>query len=739
MTAFTVEIWYDGGWHDITADTRQAGADSGGGWTAVRGQPSRLAVPDPAELTLVLNNGASLVEPGVSGRYSLRNPLSDLYGKIRRGTPIRVRVPGVTAADRWHGRVSRWPVRWSPSRKDLWVPITAHGPIWWQQQGTRPDRSALYRWYTRVAEVSGYWPLEDEAGSTEARTPTEGAQPARPTTVSRFTGPDGAPIPPAGLPEWGSGAPIPGSLPTVDLSRGGGVGAPVPAGTGSDGWEIEWVMVCPRDGEDTSGRIPIWWETTDAFTDHPTAVPMRYEFQIESTGFFSTYGFNFTSWGSASGTFSIYDGQPHHYRVRGDQDGGNIRVRVWVDGALVDTFASFSDTMAGTVGQVATWLINTRDYEAGDGALPTMGHIAVSNGAFAASSSGYEAMTGWDAEPAGSRFVAVGSEDDLSAVVSSSPAETEVMGPQPAGTTLSILRDCVATDGGLLVERRDAYGLRMIRRADLYNQTALSLPFSVLSPPMEPADDLREVRNQVVAKRSAGGELTVSLTEGPLNTADPDDDPDGIGVVPTELAVNVHQVGQLANAAWWELAAGTQDVPRFAAVTVVLDAPDVADLVDDIAALDVGSVIAVTGLDEVGLPPDPLRLMILAVTEVCDWAQPWTMTWTVTPADVWTVGVVGTTTRVNTRGSQTTHDFPAGVGTALGVQRSAGTRTLWTTDAGAFPFDLMVAGVRLTATGCSGAGDPQTFTVDQVPVNGVRKIIPAGSQVRLAEPWRIAR
>lgn len=738
MTAYITEIWVDGEWHDITADTRQRAADSGGGWTAVRGQRSRLEVlPDPAELTVVVNNGESLVQPGVVGRYSLRNPLSDLYGKIKRGTPIRTRIPDLSAATRFHGRVAKWPPRWSASRKDLWVAVTAYGPLWWEQQGSRPARSSLYRAYTLASPgvgVTGYWPLEDPPGSTEASTPTPGAVPARPLGVSRFTGPDGQPVPPAALPVWGSGAAIPGSLPTIDLAQGGGLGAPCAGGAGS-GWQIEWVMVQPRDQADS--RTPIWWETTDAFDDHPSTTPMRYEANVTSSGLTVFYGRNFTSYGSGFSGFDIADGQPHHYAVRGDQNGGNIRVRVYIDGELTSTLASFADSFAGDVGQIDSWLINPSDRPAGDSLMPTIGHVAVSNGTTASFLGTWaaEAMRGWPGERAGWRWTYTAAEDDFPVGASGDPDDTAPMGPQPAGTLLDILAGCVRADGGMMVERRGGYALDTIYRYDMYNPDPLTLPFGILSPPLEPADDLAEVRNRVVAKRTAGGELVAELADGPLGT-DPDD---GIGVVPTDLDVNVDQVGQLVDVAWWELAAGTQDVPRFSAVTVNLDAPDVADLVDDIASLDVGSVIEVTGLDEVGLPPDPVRLLILAIAEVCDWAEPWTVTFTVTPADVWTVGVMDTSTRVISAGSETTADFVAGTDTALTVERSAGTRQLWTTRPADFPFDILAAGVRLTATACSGSSDPQTITVNATPANGVVKTIPAGSAVRVAEPWRLAR
>lgn len=50
------------------------------------GRQELAAVTDPGSLGITINNRA--------GRYSPRNPLSDLYGKIGRNTPCRLSVPG---------------------------------------------------------------------------------------------------------------------------------------------------------------------------------------------------------------------------------------------------------------------------------------------------------------------------------------------------------------------------------------------------------------------------------------------------------------------------------------------------------------------------------------------------------------------------------------------------------------------------------------------------------------------
>ncbi|MFC4333857.1 hypothetical protein [Salininema proteolyticum] len=83
---FVVELRYNGTWNDITADVRDADPI-----VTTRGRRDWANHADPATCTLRLNNGASAAATGQFGRYSPRNPLSDLYGLIGRNTPLRVR------------------------------------------------------------------------------------------------------------------------------------------------------------------------------------------------------------------------------------------------------------------------------------------------------------------------------------------------------------------------------------------------------------------------------------------------------------------------------------------------------------------------------------------------------------------------------------------------------------------------------------------------------------------------
>lgn len=84
-----VELLIGGSWQDVTDDVYTAEKIS-----ISRGRADEANRTDPGKCTLAFNNGASKVAPGVFGRYSPRNPRSDLYGLIGRNTPIRVSVPG---------------------------------------------------------------------------------------------------------------------------------------------------------------------------------------------------------------------------------------------------------------------------------------------------------------------------------------------------------------------------------------------------------------------------------------------------------------------------------------------------------------------------------------------------------------------------------------------------------------------------------------------------------------------
>lgn len=92
-----VEIFYDGAWHDVRQDVY-----SGESIKIARGRRDWSRHADPAEATIPFKQFESAYATAAGGgplrgRYAPRNPLSDLFGKIGRNTPVRVRL-GASAA-----------------------------------------------------------------------------------------------------------------------------------------------------------------------------------------------------------------------------------------------------------------------------------------------------------------------------------------------------------------------------------------------------------------------------------------------------------------------------------------------------------------------------------------------------------------------------------------------------------------------------------------------------------------
>lgn len=88
LPVFSVELNLgEGIWEDVTRDTRESQVIA-----MSHGRRDWSDNVDPGKCTLKFNNGRSNVNTAIRGRYSPRNPRSDLFGIIGRNTRVRVRV-----------------------------------------------------------------------------------------------------------------------------------------------------------------------------------------------------------------------------------------------------------------------------------------------------------------------------------------------------------------------------------------------------------------------------------------------------------------------------------------------------------------------------------------------------------------------------------------------------------------------------------------------------------------------
>src|SRR6266498_6039010 len=141
-----------------------------GVWTDIS---SYVYQRDPVQVTQGKSDEQSQAQPGHlsftldnrTGRFSPRNPLSDLYGKIGRNTPVRCKIDTGTYT-RFYGEISSWPPRWDPSHSDNYVPIEAYGILRRLGQGQPTISNALRDWVLQQATLAAYYPLSGGEDTT---------------------------------------------------------------------------------------------------------------------------------------------------------------------------------------------------------------------------------------------------------------------------------------------------------------------------------------------------------------------------------------------------------------------------------------------------------------------------------------------------------------------------------------------------------------------------------------------
>jgi hypothetical protein len=700
-----VELFYDGQWNAAPVYTRDA-------IEITRGRGDGAQQASPAQATLTLDNREDDL-------YNPRNPSGPLYGLVGRNTPLRVTLDGTDV--RFHGEVSSWKPRRSvefdadTDRGDAWTEVTASGVLRRLGQGDDPLHSAL-RQHIPTTDPVAYWPLEDGADSTLAASGLDGGSPMQVSVGQIHFTPDG----PAGS----AGAAEP------ELHAQSTLSAPVSGGSSSVWQWGVWVRGTVQDPDSTAYVIIAQLETDSAL----------WQIFLQHTGAYvsiNTFGSGAGSTSISQNTYPVLDGRWHLVQLSVEQDGADINAYLNVDNQELNS-AIMSSRLIGTPRRIrATGRFEGTGFTAvsENMASAAVAHITLHNEL--SLNQMYDVGAGYIGEAAGRRIERLCDEQGVPFTSSGDLDATTPMGPQRPDTFLALLAECERTDDGLLTEPRDSIGLHYRTRVDLYNQApTLELDFaaSEIAPTLEPVVDDLDVFNDVTAQRRDGSTARAVRETGPLNVQSPTDDPEGIGRYATQITVNPQSDANLTDQAGWQLHKGTVDETRYPRLTVDLDASP--GLTADAAAVVEGDVITIANLQA-----DTPSLMVAGSSETIG-SHRRTITFNCVPAAPYTLPEWGSGSDPNGTGpdryspveggTATAASFVSGTGTSLSVATTVG--PLWTTDADDLPFDIAVAGVRLTVTAISGATSPQTFTVTQAPVNGVTKTIPSGSTVRLWQP-----
>lgn len=401
-------------------------------------------------------------------------------------------------------------------------------------------------------------------------------------------------------------------------------------------------------------------------------------------------------------------------------------------------FWGSSGTIAGSVGRFASFTIS------GSAANTDMyfAHIVLDTDTTDFTSSDFaSAARGYIGETFSERFRRICTAKGITPDLDGWEMDTSALGRQPIDTELNILKDGARVDGGILLgSRRQPNAITYITRGRIQQQSsAVTLEHdgsSHLAATPKPVFDSVGVANDVTVTRPGGGFSRRVVTDGKLGT-------DNIGSVPGGGDYNVETDEATDVVAGWLANLGTAEDKRFPEIEVQLNRSQTvlgSAIGQEIMAVDAGRYLVIDNMPA-GQRPDPAEQLIQGYLETHS-NKLWKIVFNGTPYAPWRAGIiegvlepprfVATDTTVNDATSTATSlTFVTATGSARWVLASDLAST-------PFPFDVMIAGERMTITAITGATNTQTVTVTR-SVNGVVKAISGSPQVQLYRVFTFGR
>lgn len=690
IQALEVQFW------DGTTWTNQATL-SESGCTLTRGTDGQSGLK-PSGFMLELNND--------DNRYDPTDPTSPLYGVAKRRVQVKLKVAG-------YALLVAEAAGFVPARTIDHVPgvnrgrassaLTAEGVLRRVLSWSTPLYSPLRQMISGrfASSLVGYWPAEGGRDSTQLTNAVAGGKPGGAAGVT-----------------FGTDESPGGSEGLVQLSTSTVMNGQFVPSSATGGWQVSVAYKLAAIPAPIGYLALMIWYTSDGrqWTLDVNDVAYRVTARNATTGVIEgTFGAGFAG---AEPTQWVT------FRVKTTVSGGLVQVETawYPEGGAV--LYGITNTFAGTTtGYLTRWRIaGNLNIDGG-----WVGHIYGVNGSATdlLAASVVRASNGYPGERAGTRFKRLCDQVGVAGTLIGAESDTALMGVQRAATFPDHLKEIIATEDALIVDSWGGLGLDMRTRRSRYGQTpvmTLAYPGDVSA--YEKVVDDQGIKNVVTVSQAQGGEATAALTSGPLSTAPA---PAGIGEEKEEIAVNVADEATLPDLAAWYLGQRTIDRARYPKITIDLVANP--GLIPSAYQLDPGETILVTGLER-----EPVPLTVMSINERIGHATR-LFELTCLPDDGYDVLKYDTTDRW---GAATTTLAGAMTATATALPITStdpGDRWLTT----GMPFDIMVAGERMTLTAMTAAAGSgpytQTGTVVR-SVNGVVKAQLAGAVVQVANVAR---
>jgi hypothetical protein len=690
-------------WYDVTDDVRH-----GETVAVTQGRADNVTQTPTARCAYSLNNAA--------GNYTPLNPIGIYYPTVTLNTPVRQRftLDGVTWYTRYQGYVEAMPPRYDTSAKVKIVPVTALGMLNRIAGRKKPLRSPLFRAITAIALVGGLtalWALEDGSSSSVGACAVSGV-------ASMAVGGDPNTV------TFGATSDLPGSAAVVNVGYHGTLSADLHTQPLSGYLGVRlWFKVDPGTEAQIASQ-PLVLTLAGAGTS--TAIQVNFN----GTMVGSSVRVDLISPGSPGDGLTLdtwtninvnpFDGAWHEMFLEYAESGGGVNGTLYVDG------------VSGATGTVASTTLNPVSkalLTANLGPTSVDSYSMLALGTDPAAVPLYTAGLGYAGETADARLTRLCGEEGIDLTLAGT--STTTMGPQGIDTLLNVLRECEATDHGVLYDGFGpgiGYQCRSVR----YDAaTALTLDMGAspeqVAPPFEPAFDKQGVHNLYVVTRKGGSSATYEKVAGPRGTA-------AIGVEDTTATVNTDSDGPLYEHAGWLTNLETIGGYRYPTLSPNLMAvPSLA--ADLLAAGAIGYRVTVNNpaSNTVDYPPDSVELFAEGWTETTS-ASTWDVTANCSRADMLVdIGVYGSTAHVSRYESDGTTLSAPITSTANSFTVAVPSGPLWLTGS-SLGLDMTIGGERITVGTISGASSPQTFSSVTRSVNGVVKAHAAGEQVTLTHP-----
>lgn len=717
----TVTFWtapsISGTWTQLGA----ANSGTGGASTSVFAGTAPLRVGDNSSASYGSYYAFELLD-GIGGTaaanpdFTAQAPGAASFADAAGNTWTLAGTAEISGRDyRWHGEMSSLPPKWDVSGTDHYVAATAGGPLRRMQQGQAPPvMSPVRRGYLQLPAsemLVAYWPAEDAAGATAFGSATGGQ-------AMYFSG----------SPQLASGSSFIASSP-LPVINGAVLHGKVPGYTGGTACIFRFLLNEAASAI-ANGTVIARMVTTGTIGWADLAYDSGGGLTL--TGYSPSGAVLFTlgpvSFGLDGGNWLLEmvlgaSGSNLAYAINGMTPGAASQVGLSgvlssaVPGNVTDVYAA----PLGGVGQV------------------TMGHFAVQAHYDPTQLQSFsQPLNAWQGETAGNRFARLAGENGYAARILGAPDTSAAMGAQAIDTLANLLQACEDADDGQVFEPRQQLALGYRTLATMYNQSpVVAADYSQAQPGgadgsaddsgLDPAIDDQLTRNDWTLTRSAGSGASGStyqaqLDDGSAMSISPP--PAGVGDYGDTKTVNVQTDDQLQDLAWWKIHVGTVIGARWPVIPWNLARPAVLNggLYYPLADADIGDFAELSNLPDVVLY-DPVKQLVYGTKESLGGFHH-AVEWNCVPELPYEVAADGLGYHVDTDGSELVSAVTA-TATALPVQGHP-----WTENAADFPFDVGVAGERMTVTGIGASSRPGSRTgayldqnnFQQADFNGLRTL-----------------